>query len=155
MVAQRRGVSEIVIRPVAGAAEFPAPVEICRSGVAATDDFLADAARDESQAHLASDYFPAVELVAASLGGEVVGFAGTLEGNLEMLFVDAAHRGSGLGSALLAHVIAEHAVTRVDVNEQNIAATGFYLHRRFEVAGRSEFDEAGRPYPVLHLRLSR
>jgi len=76
-----------------------------------------------------------------------------LDGALEMLFVDAAERGTGVGSALLAHAIAEQGVTRVDVNEQNASAAGFYAHRGFEVVSRSETDEAGRPYPLLHLRL--
>lgn len=56
---------------------------------------------------------------------------------------------------LLAHAISEHGVTKVDVNEQNVSAAGFYAHRGFEVVGRSETDEAGRPYPLLHLSLSR
>ena len=43
----------------------------------------------------------------------------------------------------------------MDVNEQNVSAAGFYAHRGFEVVGRSETDEAGRPYPLLHLRLDR
>lgn len=54
---------------------------------------------------------------------------------------------------LRAHAIGEQGVTAVDVNEQNVSAAGFYLHRGFEVVGRSETDEAGRPYPLLHLRL--
>ena len=49
----------------------------------------------------------------------------------------------------------DHGVTQVDVNEQNVLAASFYLHRGFEVIGRSETDEAGRPYPLLHLRLSQ
>jgi putative acetyltransferase len=40
----------------------------------------------------------------------------------------------------------------VDVNEQNDGAIGFYGHLGFEVTGRSEFDDQGRPYPLLHLR---
>lgn len=40
----------------------------------------------------------------------------------------------------------------LDVNEQNEQAVGFYLHMGFEVAGRSELDGTGKPYPLLHLR---
>ncbi|MGN7977607.1 acetyltransferase [Microbacterium sp. 22195] len=145
--------SEILIRPSFGATEHPALVSIWRSAVDATHHFLSDADRDEIQAHLASDYFPAVELAVAEIDGRAVGFAGTLDGALEMLFVDAAHRGAGIGSALLAHAIAESSVTRVDVNEQNPDAAAFYARRGFEVIGRSELDDAGRPYPLLHLRL--
>src|SRR5690606_22587200 len=141
------------IRRSIGPAEYPALVAIWRSAVDATHDFLSDADRDEIHAKLASDYFPAVLLSVAERDGRPVGFSGVLDGALEMLFVDAAERGTGVGSALLAHAIAEQGVTRVDVNEQNASAAGFYAHRGFEVVGRSETDEAGRPYPLLHLRL--
>ena len=39
------------------------------------------------------------------------------------------------------------------MNEANENALGFYLHFGFEVAGRSELDSAGRPFPLLHLVL--
>ena len=43
----------------------------------------------------------------------------------------------------------------VDVNEQNHGAVGFYRHIGFEVTGRSDLDDQGRPYPLLHLRRQR
>ncbi|GAA3053937.1 acetyltransferase [Actinocorallia glomerata] len=145
----------VSIRPSIGAAEYPTLAAIWRGAVDATHDFLAEADRDEIETRLQSDYFPAVVLAVAERDGRPVGFSGVLDGTLEMLFVDATHRDSGIGTALLAHAIKDHAVTTVDVNEQNASAAGFYAHRGFEVVGRSETDEAGRPYPLLHLRLSR
>lgn len=146
--------SALSIRPSIGAAEYPALVAIWLGAVRATHDFLAEADRDEIEAKLESDYFPAVVLAVAERDGRPVGFSGVLDGTLEMLFVDATQRDSGIGTALLTHAISAHRVTRVDVNEQNASAAGFYTHRGFEVIGRSETDEAGRPYPLLHLRLS-
>jgi putative acetyltransferase len=143
-----------VIRTSVGPAEYPALVAIWRSAVGATHDFLSAADREEIESRLASEYFPAVRLTVAEVDGEPVGFAGTAEGSLEMLFVHAAHRGGGIGSALLGAVMAEHHVTRVEVNEQNPQAVGFYQHHGFAFAGRTETDEAGRPYPILHLRLA-
>lgn len=142
------------LRPSTGVAEYPALVVIWRSAVDATHDFLADAHRNEIESHLQSDYFPAVTLSVAELDGQPVGFSGVLDGNLEMLFVDARQRGGGIGTVLLSHAITEHGVTKVDVNEQNVSAAGFYARRGFEVVGRSETDEAGRPYPLLHLRFN-
>lgn len=127
---------------------------IWRSAVDATHDFLAESDRDEIEGKLQSDYFPAVHLSVAELDGRAVGFSGVLDGSLEMLFVDATQRGGGIGTTLLIHAIEEHGVTKVDVNEQNVSAAGFYAHRGFEVVGRSETDEAGRPYPLLRLRLN-
>lgn len=143
------------IRPSIGAAEYSVLAAIWRGAVDATHDFLAEADRDEIEARLQSDYFPAVVLSVAERDGRPVGFSGVLDGTLEMLFVDATQRDGGIGTALLAQAIRDHAVTKVDVNEQNVSAAGFYAHRGFEVVGRSETDEAGRPYPLLHLRLSR
>nr|WP_302630607.1 acetyltransferase [Agrococcus sp. SGAir0287] len=141
------------MRPAQGPSEHPALVAVWRSAVDATHDFLAREDRDAIEAALADAYLPAVHLAVAEVGGRVVGFAGMHDGALEMLFVDAAHHGRGVGSALLAHAIAEHGIRRVDVNEQNASAARFYERRGFEVAGRSETDDAGRPYPILHLRL--
>lgn len=143
------------IRPSAGPAEYPALVAIWRRAVDATHDFLSPADRDEIEARLASDYFPAVTLSVAERDGRPVGFSGVLDGTLEMLFVDAAERAGGIGTALLAHAIRDQGVVRVDVNEQNGSAAGFYLSRGFQVVGRSATDEAGRPYPLLHLELAR
>lgn len=145
----------LVIRPSIGPAEYPALAAIWRRAVDATHDFLAQADRDEIEAALPSVYFPAVVLSVAERDGRPVGFSGVLDGTLEMLFVDATRRDGGIGTALLTHAIEEHGVTAVDVNEQNVAAAGFYAHRGFEVVGRSETDEAGRPCPLLHLRLRR
>jgi putative acetyltransferase len=146
--------SAMSIRPSVGAAEYPALAAIWRGAVDATHGFLAAADRDEIEARLQSDFFPAVLLCVAEEDGRAVGFAGILGDKLEMLFVEAARRAGGIGTALLNHAITEYGVRRVDVNEQNALAAGFYTHHRFEVVGRSETDEAGRPYPLLHLRLS-
>ena len=42
----------------------------------------------------------------------------------------------------------------VDVNEQNPGALAFYKKHGFEIASRDEYDDAGRPFPILHLALA-
>lgn len=145
----------LLIRPARGAEDYPRLVDIWRSSVLATHDFLADDHRDAIEERLASDYFPHVRLTVAERGGVAVGFAGTADGSLEMLFIDADHRGEGVGTRLLDHVISADDVTAVDVNEQNEQAYGFYLSRGFTVTGRSPVDAAGLPYPLLHMTLAR
>ncbi len=147
----RHGAFGISIRSALGPEEYPRLVAVWRSAVDATHDFLAAEHREEIESHLASDYFPQVALFVAVRGGVPVGFAGVAEGNLEMLFVDAAARGTGVGSALLSFVIAGHGVRTVDVNEQNAQAVGFYRSRGFRVTCRSELDDQGRPYPLVHM----
>lgn len=144
--------SDISLRPCRGEQEFPALVAVWRSAVDATHDFLEVADRDAIEAALASEYFPSVLLTVATVDDRPVGFSGVVENRLEMLFVEDAARGRGVGSALLARAVESQGVTEVDVNEQNPPAVGFYLSKGFEVAGRSELDESGRPYPLLHLR---
>ncbi len=146
--------TDLRLRPAAGRSDDPALVAIWRSAVDATHDFLSDIDRDEIEKHLAADYFPAVRLTVAEIDGRPVGFSGVVDGDLAMLFIDAHERGRGIGTALLDRAIEHDDVATVDVNEQNTSAVGFYLHRGFEVIGRSETDEAGRPYPLLHMRLA-
>jgi putative acetyltransferase len=40
----------------------------------------------------------------------------------------------------------------VDVNEQNPEAARFYEACGFAVVGRSELDDGGRPFPLLHMK---
>lgn len=144
---------QLTIRPCHGSAELPELVGIWRSAVRATHDFLEAPDFERIERDLASTYLPAVTLVVAERDGRPMGFAGVLDGSLEMLFVSDAARGQGIGSALLTEVVANHGVTRVDVNEQNEGARGFYLSRGFTQVGRSALDGEGRPYPILHLAL--
>ncbi|MEU3273457.1 acetyltransferase [Saccharomonospora sp. NPDC006951] len=143
------------IRESLGEVEYPRLVSIWRSAVDATHDFLADDHKADIERRMAAEYLPRLRVVVAERDGVPLGFAATASGKLEMLFVDAAHRGGGIGTALLEYVIAAHDVTVVDVNEQNPQATGFYSRHGFEVAERSDVDDQGRPYPLLHLVLAR
>lgn len=131
--------------------DFPALVRVWRSAVDATHHFLPEVDRESIQALLASEYLPAVRLTVAEIDGRPVGFAGTSDRRLEMLFVHDALRGRGIGSMLIEHVVHEDGVVHVDVNEQNPAAVDFYISRGFAITGRSDRDDAGRPYPILHM----
>jgi len=53
----------------------------------------------------------------------------------------------------LNYAIKNFNVKKVDVNEQNEQAVGFYQHFEFEIIGRSELDSSGKPYPTLHMEL--
>jgi putative acetyltransferase len=41
---------------------------------------------------------------------------------------------------------------RVDVNEANLGAIGFYVANGFSITGRSAVDDEGRPFPLLHMK---
>jgi len=84
--------------------------------------------------------------------GAVMGFMGMDGAKMEALFLAPEFRGRGGGRRLVEHARARGELT-VDVNEQNAAAVAFYKACGFVIEGRSELDETGRPYPLLHLRL--
>ncbi|WP_110589275.1 acetyltransferase [Microbacterium suaedae] len=144
---------DLVIRPVRGQGEYPRLVQVWRTSVDATHDFLAREHRDAIEAKLEAEYLPHVKIVVAERYGTPVGFAGTADGKLEILFVDADHRGSGVGSELLQHALVAEGVTAVDVNEENGQAVGFYERAGFAVVKRSPLDSDGLPYPILHMDL--
>lgn len=136
-------------------AELPQLVEIWEAAVRATHDFLPESDLQVIKPLLREQYFPAVHLTCArDESGSLLGFLGYADGMVEMLFIDPVHHGKGVGSALLRHAIEQLGATRVDVNEQNTQALGFYLRKGFEITNRSALDGGGRPLPILHMCLA-
>ena len=54
----------------------------------------------------------------------------------------------GVGAALPDYAVKDLGARRLDVDEQNAQAVGFYLHYGFEVVSRSEIDGMGDPFPA-------
>lgn len=125
---------------------------IWERSVRATHGFLDETAIREIKLVLIPHYFPNVELYAVAEDDSLMGFVGLHGDMIEMLFVDGDCRGCGYGSALIDFAKARGAV-RVDVNEQNPLAISFYLAKGFRITGRDNTDDAGRPYPILHMSL--
>ena len=134
--------------------EFGALVDLWERSVRATHRFLGEqdvlALRPLVAAGFASD---GIEWwVAADPLDAPVAFLGYSPGVIEGLFVDPPHRGHGAGTLLVAHAqLLAAGPLCVDVNEQNELARGFYEVLGFSVVGRSATDDAGRPYPILHM----
>lgn len=84
----------------------------------------------------------------------LIGFSSTNHNHLEMLFLDPAKIGQGYGKQIIKALIRDFGVTTVDVNKDNENAKMFYLKSGFSIVGESLTDDAGRPYPILHLKLS-
>lgn len=133
-------------------ADYPRLVEIWESAVLHTHDFLKEEDFFYYKERLPS-YFPYVALFGFEQDGILVGFIGIAEGNVEMLFVDDSCRGRGVGKQLISYVIRDFGVTKVDVNEQNPQAVGFYEYMGFRLVSKSELDGEGKPYPILHMQL--
>ena len=91
--------------------------------------------------------------VLCDTDGMVAGFMGMAGSTLESLFLAPEFHRRGGGRTLIEHARMGHRELTVDVNEQNTAAVEFYKACGFVVEGRSELDDNGRPYPLLHMRL--
>ena len=132
-------------------------MDVWRSSVEATHDFLTPPEIDAIAGYVTGALREIPRLVVACVddAGAPVAFAGVAEDSLEMLFVAPEMRGRGIGGRLLRHAVEHLGVRRLDVNEQNPQARGFYEHEGFCVVGRSETDAQGGPYPILHMELGR
>ncbi|WP_268036457.1 GNAT family N-acetyltransferase [Algoriphagus sp. PAP.12] len=135
--------------------EYAEVLEVWEASVRATHDFLQEEDIAYFKPLIMEHYLDAVKLKAwRDENNKIIGFSGVADGNLEMLFIHPDSRGKGIGKALLEYSITNLNVTKVDVNEQNEQAVGFYLKQGFIQIGRSEKDPTGKPYPILHLQFN-
>ncbi len=129
-------------------------LEIWLRSVQATHTFLS---ADEIQSLVPAvrDYLTALPpdfFVLEDGSGRNIGFMGMTGGKIDSLFLAPENQRRGGGRRLIEHALSRHSELTVDVNEQNPAACRFYEACGFVVEGRSPTDDAGRPYPILHLR---
>lgn len=128
--------------------------QVWEASVRATHNFLPESYISLLKDLVRTRYLDAVMLICTKDARQhITGFAGIAAGKIEMLFIDPAQRGQGLGKQLLRYAIEHLNADQLDVNEQNPQALGFYLKQGFEAVGRSEHDGMGQPYPLLHMRL--
>lgn len=134
--------------------DYPRIVEVWEASVRATHHFVVEADVAFFRP-LVRDGLPEVDhlVCARDADGQVIGFLGVNGVKVDMLFIHPAWRGMGIGRRLLQYAVETLNATELDVNEQNEQAVGFYQRMGFVVAGRSELDGTGKPYPLLHMRL--
>ena len=135
--------------------DYPVLLQVWEASVRATHHFLKEEDIDYFKPLILSTYFDAVTLRCIRKEGKIVAFLGVADQNLEMLFIHPDFRGMHLGKSLVDYAVKEMDVIKVDVNEQNDQAVGFYKKYGFEVYDRSEKDGTGKPYPLLHMQLNR
>lgn len=82
---------------------------------------------------------------------KLLGFLGHSKDKVEMLFLSPEKRGQGLGRRLLEFAVNRLKIYKIDVNEENPDALGFYRHLGYQIISRDELDGNGKPHPVLHL----
>lgn len=85
--------------------------------------------------------------VAEDATGRPLGLAGVRGPHLELLYVEPAVHGTGIGTLLLDHV----RPTSVEVYAGNTHGLGFYTAHGFTRLRTHTTDAFGRPFPVVHL----
>lgn len=139
---------------VATAADADCLVDIWERSVLATHTFLsaAEVAALRPQVRVYLQAAPPELFVMEDPRGALHGFMGMTGPRIDSLFLAPEFQRQGGGRRLVAYALARHPELSVDVNEQNPQARRFYEACGFVVVGRSPTDDAGRPYPILHLR---
>jgi len=136
--------------------EYPEVVGVWEASVRATHDFLNEEDIAYFKPLILLVYLKAVDLrCVRNEQHSIVGFLGVAEGKIEMLFIHPDVIGKGIGKMFVDYAIQQMQVTKVDVNEQNQQAVGFYEHVGFKTISRSELDSLGKPNPILHMELMR
>ena len=137
------------------AEDLPRLIEVWEASVRATHHFLSEADIQRIKSLVEDDLAQVETLLAVrDSHGQVVGFIGVEGDEVAALFIHPAWRGQGIGRRLFTYAVETLGANRVDVNEQNDQAVGFYQRMGFEVAGRSAMDGLGQPFPLLHMRLT-
>ena len=128
-------------------------VEIWRTSVDATHDFLSSHDRVAIE-ELVAEFIPKADLDLLVDEDDTPHAFLKMDGAIiDALFVSGDRLGKGLGSKLMRRALDHHGAQKLDVNEQNPQAVEFYRRWGFEVTGRSELDDHGRPYPTLRMTL--
>ncbi|WP_426477402.1 GNAT family N-acetyltransferase [Chryseobacterium sp. CBSDS_008] len=117
---------------LATAEDYPRIMEIWESAVQATHDFLAEEDFNYFKDAIPRNYLPNLEIYLLTADNKAQGFASVAEGNLEMLFIHHDFRGKGYGKTLYQFMKEKTGLTKVDVNEQNPQAIGFYEKMGFK-----------------------
>jgi len=128
-------------------------ISVWESSVLATHHFLSPKDYIEIR-DLLQDYdFSVLNMFCLMTEDQVIGFTGLHHYKIEMLFLDPAYIGKGLGKQLIQFAISNQGATLVDVNEQNSHAKSFYEKVGFEIYERTAKDDFGKDYPLLRMRL--
>lgn len=124
------------------------------ASVRSTHHFLTEEDIQMFKPVIMEEYFPALELyITLNEEGKIAAFIGFIGERIEVLFVHPDDQGKGYGKRLMEYAIHEKHIYKIDVNEQNEKAYGFYRHLGFKVIGRDETDAMGNPFPILHLQI--
>ena len=136
----------------ASQSDYPAIIALWELSVRASHFFLPEEYLQQIKKLLPS-ILPAVKLfIYLDRDNEtIIGFLGVSGEKIEMLFIHPDKRGQGIGSLLNEFAVNQLHTNKVDVNEQNEQALGFYKKLGYGVVGRTGVDSLGKPFPILQM----
>ncbi len=136
-------------------ADYIEITDVWEASVRTTHTFLTEDDIQYYKPLILNEYLKAVTLFCTRDQNEITGFLGLDDDKVEMLFIRPDYRGKGVGKALLDFAITEKKARKVDVNEQNKQAVGFYEHLGFKTVKREPLDSNGKPFPILSMELQK
>ena len=136
----------------ASQSDYPAIIALWELSVRASHFFLPEEYLQQIKKLLPS-ILPAVKLFIYldRDNKTIIGFLGVSGEKIEMLFIHPDKRGQGIGSLLNEFAVNQLHTNKVDVNEQNEQALGFYKKLGYGVVGRTGVDSLGKPFPILQM----
>jgi putative acetyltransferase len=135
--------------------DYPELIQVWEASVRATHEFLKEEDIQHFKPLILDKYFDMVDLWCVSNQNVIQGFIGIANQCIEMLFIHPDHRGKHIGSELADFAVTEYQANKVEVNEDNPQAVGFYEKLGFVATGRKDRDHSGKPYPLLEMTLKR
>lgn len=131
--------------------DYPEILTVWQSSVEATHHFLTSENIAEIKIQLQSA-LPKIKIILAiDETNKIVGFSAVSNGHLDMLFLDAKSIGKGIGSDFFNYMMKMYPFDSLEVNKDSPAALKFYVKKGFKVVKESPIDDAGRPFPILHM----
>ncbi|QEO58194.1 GNAT family N-acetyltransferase [Francisella marina] len=136
-------------------ADFDQMIEVWESSVRATHGFLAEEDIVKLRGLIRNEvfYINSIEIYVLKDLDKVIGFVGTSDVTIQMLFISPNYFGKTVGRILLKYALENKKCTKVEVNEQNPRALRFYQKHGFQIKARSELDHQGNPFPILFMEL--
>lgn len=142
--------NEIICQPTT--VDYPEMSELWEASVRATHHFLNEEDIERIKP-LLPGIFDNIKVYIIREENVIAGMLGLIDDEIAMLFLHPNYFGKGIGKQLINYAINIHGACKVEVNEQNPQAVGFYQHMGFKVTGRRETDDYGQAFPILEMEL--
>ena len=131
-------------------ADYPQVLQLWEQSVRATHHFL-KAADLQFYKKIIPENLVQVDLRLWQVADELIGFSGTHQTELVMLFLAPAFIGRGYGQQIINQLDCQQRLQTVTVNQQNTVAKRFYDKQGFVPISVAPVDGFGKPYPIMQL----